>query len=263
MSNVNSQRSYWETNLDPGNLGKPLSLERFDLNEELEFYFSPEQRYALDKMWGKEGLRGKRVLEIGCGMGVFALFLARQEAEVYVVDLARERLSFLRKKARLLGLSKRIHIFCATAERLPFPSIVFDIVYTKSVLIHTELNEAAHESERVLKPGGRAVFIEPMKSNPFAALYRKFLGPKEWKTITTYFDRDRLILLGRPFAKSRVRFFYLFSFLAFFWQFGWKNRRLFRFFTGAMNTLDGFLFRLIPPLRRMAWFAVVTADKRK
>jgi len=74
MSKENSQRDYWSSNLDVKNLGGGDSLRRFNLEEELDFYFSPEQLFALKKLWGEEGLRGKRILEIGGGMGVFALF---------------------------------------------------------------------------------------------------------------------------------------------------------------------------------------------
>ena len=149
MSKENSQRDYWSSNLDVKNLGGGDSLRRFNLEEELDFYFSPEQLFALKKLWGEEGLRGKRILEIGGGMGVFALFLATQEADVYVADIAPARIYFLNRQAQARGLASRIHAVCAAAEALPFADDFFDAVYTKSVLIHTELEKAAQEAARV------------------------------------------------------------------------------------------------------------------
>jgi len=261
MSNQKSQRHYWSSNLDPTNLGKELSTVPFNLNRELAFYFSPEQEYALKKLWRVEGPRGKRILEIGCGLGVFALFLARQEAEVVVVDPALERLKFLKDQAGKLGVADRITIICAMAEALPFPDNFFDMIYTKSVLIHTELAQASVEMNRVLKPGGMGVFTEPLKGNPFAFLYRKYLAPREWKKITRYFDKKRLGILSWAFDSVWVRYFYLFGFTAFVWQFGWKNLRLFQLFMKILNPLDRFLFTVCPFLKRFSWFAVITAQK--
>jgi len=260
MSKQNSQR-YWSANLDVRNLGGGTTSGLLDLNRELEFYFSPEQEYALRHLWGNEGPQRKRILEIGCGMGVFALFLARQDAEVYVVDIAQARLDFLRGQARGLGLSHRIHIVCASAEALPFPDSYFDAVYTKSVLIHTQLESASAEAARVVKSGGMGVFVEPMRNNPFASLYRRTLAPAEWRDITTYFDRQRLGILARAFGHARIRSFYLFSFLAFFWQFGIRSSLLFKTSIRLLNAVDETLFRLFPALRRFAWFAVLCAKK--
>lgn len=261
MSKENSQRDYWSSNLDVKNLGGGNSLRRFNLEEELDFYFSPEQNFALQKLWGDEGLRGRRILEIGGGLGVFALFLATQEADVYVADIAPSRIEILNRQAAARGLSSRIHAVCAAAESLPFADEYFDAVYTKSVLIHTDLEKAAREAARVLKKGGTGIFVEPMAQSPLVNLYRRTLAPKEWRTLTNYFDRQRLGILMRAFGSGRVRYFYLFAFLAFFWQFGWRNRSLFKFFVSILNGVDELLFRLLPPLKRLAWFAVVSVKK--
>jgi len=261
MSNQNFQRDYWASNLDTKNLGKSTPGKGFDLDEELLFYFSPEQQYAVKKLWGDFGLKGKRILEIGCGLGVFALFLARQEAEVYVVDLALERLSLLKKQAVELGLEDRVHIICGVAEALPFKDGFFDAAYTKSVLIHTRLEGAAREIRRVIKKGGVGVFVEPLRSNPFAAIYRRFFGPRQWRSITTYFDKKRIHTLARPFKKAGVRYFFLFGFLAFFWQFGWRKIGLFKFFLALLCRFDNMLFRVFPSLKHFAWFAVISVEK--
>ncbi len=262
MTPGNDQRAYWDRNLDIQNLGSRTSSARLDLNRELAFYFSPEQEYALTRLWGDEGPKGKRILEIGCGLGLFALFLAIQEAEVHVVDISSSRLDFLRKKAFELGLDERIHVHCAPAENLPFADEFFDAVYTKSVLIHTDLPHAAAEAARVLKPGGRGVFVEPLDANPLVNLYRRWFAPKEWKTIAVYFNPERLRMLARPFGSMTVGHFYLIGFLAFFWQFGLKNLTLFRSTLAILHPLDRFLFRLLPPLKRLAWFAVACAVKK-
>jgi SAM-dependent methyltransferase len=261
MSNQKFQQEYWSENLDSRNLGGRFSKKRFNVRDEMAFYFSPEQEYALRPLWGEGGLKGKRILEIGCGMGVFTLFLARQEAEVFVVDLSIERLKFLKSQAARIGLGNQIKIICGAAESLPFAPDAFDAVYTKSVLIHTNLDRASRESFRVLKQGGTAVFVEPLRDNPFAFLYRTCFGPKEWKSITTYFDKSRIRSLAVPFGRVKVNYFYLFSFGAFFFQFAWRNLSLFRFFVHYLNKLDKALFHLCPPLKRLAWFAVIHARK--
>ncbi|MBN1900736.1 methyltransferase domain-containing protein [Candidatus Sumerlaeota bacterium] len=262
MSNQIFQRRYWSKNLDSRNLGGEFSRKRFHFKEEAAFYFSPEQQYAVKKLWGEEGLSGKRILEIGCGVGVFALFLARQEAEVFVVDLSLERLKFLKNQAEKIGLGDRIRIICGAAEDLPFASEAFDALYTKSVLIHTDIEPASRESYRVLRRGGTGIFVEPLNKNPFAWFYRTYLGPKEWKSITNYFDTNRLRRLAKPFGNIRIKYFYLFSFAAFFFQFGVRSLTAFQFLVRCLNELDNALFRVLPFLKRFAWFAVIHAKKR-
>lgn len=108
-------------------------------------------------------LRGKRVLDMGCGFGHMTVLLARSGAEVSAVDLSPQSLSVAERRARLHDVRASFH--AAPGERLPFPDATFDVVVGKAILHHLEVDRAGPELYRVLRPGGRAAFSEPLGTN--------------------------------------------------------------------------------------------------
>jgi len=100
------------------------------------------------------GLSGKKVLEIGTGMGTDHINLARQQAHLHGVDLTPRHLEITRERLRSQQLvSGLAH---ADAEELPFPDDTFDFVYSFGVVHHSpDTVRAVSEIRRVLRPGGR------------------------------------------------------------------------------------------------------------
>src|SRR3546814_1101008 len=60
------------------------------------------------------------------------------------------------------------------AEAMTFPDDSFDLVFGSGIIHHLDIDRAFGEIARVLRPGGRAVFIEPLGLNPAIELYRRF-----------------------------------------------------------------------------------------
>lgn len=99
--------------------------------------------------------RGKRVLEVGCGMGCMSMNWARQGAIMTSVDLNPVSIAQTRRRFEVFNLQGDIQE--ADAERLPFADETFDHVYSWGVVHHTpNIRGAISEIYRVLKPGGRA-----------------------------------------------------------------------------------------------------------
>ena len=97
-------------------------------------------------------LRGKKVLDAGCGMGRFAEVCADAGAEVYGIDLS----SAVDAAAANLGARPNVTISQADIFAPPFPSGTFDYIYSLGVLHHTPNTRRAFESlVPLLKPGGR------------------------------------------------------------------------------------------------------------
>jgi len=132
---------------------------------------------ALQFMWGKgflspggpeevaqmlvhEDLAGKRVLDIGSGLGgVDALLLERHGAlEVVGLDVEEQLVHASRDFVAARGLSERIRFELVEPGPLPLPDAGFDVVFSKDAMVHIP-DKAALFSEvlRVLKPGGRFV----------------------------------------------------------------------------------------------------------
>jgi 2-polyprenyl-3-methyl-5-hydroxy-6-metoxy-1,4-benzoquinol methylase len=112
------------------------------------------EKYKFGKIFDYDRYRGKKVLEIGCGMGCMAMNWAKNGAEVTAVDLNPVAVSQTRKRFELHGLTGEIRE--ADAENLPFEDGTFDFVYSWGVLHHTPgTPQTISELYRVLKPGGR------------------------------------------------------------------------------------------------------------
>ena len=250
-------KGYWDSNLDVQNLGQETGL---NLAEELQFLDSPDQRKAFQLM---SPLAEKRILEIGCGLGVNAIYLARQGATIIAMDYSGERLAELKPLLEKLGLQDRVLLVQASAEQLPFDDSVFDHAFSKSVMIHTKLDEAVAEIKRTLTDSGSGVFIEPLQKNPFVNFYRKFFAPKIWAEITNYFGKRELDCFRAIFGKLEEHRFYLFAFFAFYFQFGKRSPTCYQLFMKPLQALDASLFFVLPVLKRLAWFTVLKVDKEK
>jgi ubiquinone/menaquinone biosynthesis C-methylase UbiE len=96
---------------------------------------------------------GKRVLEVGLGMGTDLVRWARAGAVVTGRDLTQASVTAVRERLALEGLQGDIAV--GDAENLEFPDDTFDIYYSWGVLHHTPNTERAlAEAHRVLRPGG-------------------------------------------------------------------------------------------------------------
>lgn len=102
-----------------------------------------------------DDLRGKQVLEIGCGMGLHSLELARRGANVQAVDLTD--VAVQAKRARMKEFAMDAEIRCADAESLPYNDATFDFVWSWGVIHHSARTaRIVREIARVLKPRGEA-----------------------------------------------------------------------------------------------------------
>ena len=115
-------------------------------------------------------VRGRRVLEYGCGTGKTTMLLARSGARVSAFDLSPVSIHVARARADRHGLE--VDLAVAAGESLPYESETFDLVFGKAILHHLDAELGSRELHRVLRPGGRAVFVEPMGMNPLLNLVR-------------------------------------------------------------------------------------------
>lgn len=100
-----------------------------------------------------EGARGKRLLEIGVGLGTDFVRFVRAGAAATGVDLTEHAVALVRRRLELEGLDAEVRV--ADAESLPFEDASFDRVYSWGVLHHTpDTARAVREAIRVVRPGG-------------------------------------------------------------------------------------------------------------
>ncbi len=118
--------------------------------------------------------RGKRVLDYGCGRGEATLRILAAGGAVVGIDIAENYVAECRERARKAGYDEtQFQFHVMDAHNLALPDATFDIVIGNGILHHLDIELAIKEVWRVLRPGGRAVFQEPLADNPLLILFRR------------------------------------------------------------------------------------------
>ena len=131
-------------------------------------------------VWDAVGdLRGKRVLLLGNGGGLKELYLLTLEPELLIVsDLAAMGVAVLRDRFDLSAYDGRVAFAAIDGLQLPFFDESLDLVYGNAFVHHLPDREAfLREVARVLRPGGRAVFMDDAYSPLWQAGKRTLLRP--------------------------------------------------------------------------------------
>jgi ubiquinone/menaquinone biosynthesis C-methylase UbiE len=130
-------------------------------------------------------VRGKRILDVGCGPGLYASLLIKNGAVVIGLDISRELIRIAKKEA------PTAEFIIGDAGRLPYKNSEFDIVIAPLVLHYlNSWDEALKGIHAVLKKGGIFIFSH---RNPFTEKRkRKKWFFKKFRVIEGYFDEDAL-----------------------------------------------------------------------
>jgi 2-polyprenyl-3-methyl-5-hydroxy-6-metoxy-1,4-benzoquinol methylase len=152
---VSDVQRYWDAR--PCNIRhstKPVgSKEYFDEVEARKYLVEPHiPGFAEFERW-----EGKRVLEVGCGIGTDSINFARAGARLTAVELSSESLRIAEQRAEVMGVAERIRFVQANAEELTsaLDEEPFDLVYSFGVIHHTPHPERALAEMRALTaPGG-------------------------------------------------------------------------------------------------------------
>jgi SAM-dependent methyltransferase len=98
-------------------------------------------------------MRGKRLLELGHGVGSDLLTFAQNGAEACGIDITEEHHRLAKRNFELHGLPADLRV--GDAASLPWPDASFDVVYSHGVLHHMpDTRQCVREAHRVLRPGG-------------------------------------------------------------------------------------------------------------
>ncbi|OFV94381.1 MAG: hypothetical protein A3G76_11150 [Acidobacteria bacterium RIFCSPLOWO2_12_FULL_65_11] len=127
-------------------------------------------------------IEGKRVLDLGCGDGLFTWTLATRGARAVGIDIDRRMLRAAAARATRARVPSRF--VEGRVEHLPFRDGAFDVVVAVTVLcLVDDIDTAAREAVRVLRPGGRLVIGDLGRWSTWAAVrrVRGWLGAPTWK----------------------------------------------------------------------------------
>ncbi len=209
-------------------------------------------------------LQGKKVLDCGCGNGFMTTVLAKHGAQVTAIDISEKSVELTRNRALVNGVSDNVKTVVMDFEDLEFEDESFDFVVGNFVLHHIEIDKTGPEIKKVLKPGGKAVFIETSAQNKLLMMAREGLtgrygvpkygtddeaplGLDQTKALDKMFDGK-----CRLYYPSLVFFRLLSGYISFF-----KGPTMMR----LVYRLDSAAYNMFPGLRRFTYYMIVELEK--
>ena len=197
---------------------------------------------------------GARTLEYGAGNGGLSFGLAQRGADAIAIDISSVAVDQVNDMVGEMGLDPaRCRAVVMDAEHLEFPDDSFDVVLGSGILHHLDLDASFREVARVLAPGGRAVFFEPMGHNPAINLYRR-LTPAMRSPDEHPLRMSDIAAARRWFGHTETDFHVLSTFAAV----PFRRASFYRRLIDRLNAFDSRVFRWLPWLSRYAWIVVIT-----
>ncbi len=240
------------------------------VDESWEAATCPEHRWIRTQLGD---LRGRRVLDLGCGAGGASVWFAKQGTQVVGSDLSGEFLVLVHHMPERHGVSVETHH--GDAEELGLPDPSFDVVYAGNLLHHLDLDRTLEQIHRVLRPGGMVVTWDPLRHDPIINVYRRMaMGVRsEDEHPLSIRDVSRFERLYVDVRHKCFWFFTLWIFVRFFLvervhpskERNWRkiireHVRLTPVYN-RLEALDRRLLGALPFLSRYCWNVVICATK--
>ncbi|NJP08276.1 MAG: class I SAM-dependent methyltransferase [Leptolyngbyaceae cyanobacterium RU_5_1] len=231
---------------------------------------APENRFILKQLGD---IRGKYLLDLGCGAGENSVYFATQGARCVASDYSPGMVDIALQLADKHQVQIEGRVINAMA--IDVPDNTFDIVYASNLLHHIpDPTVTIREMHRVLKPGGKVCFWDPLKHNPVINVYRRIATAVRTEDETPL-DIEIVNFVRSQFSDTCYDTFWiatLWIFLRFYLiekinpndERYWKkiifeHHRLAPTYS-RLEKLDG-LLKQLPGLKRMAWNLSVVATK--
>lgn len=248
-------------------------IENIDIQASNESCTAPEMRYITQRLGD---IQGKRLLDVGCGLGEASVYFALLGAEVTSLDLSQGMLDATCRLAQSNGTRVIPHVSAAEDLQLPADA-KFDIIYTGNLLHHVEIDQTLSRIKHHLAPGGVLVTWDPLAYNPAINVYRAIATdvrtpdehPLKWRDIQ---------LFRKHFEAVETRYFWLTTLVIFllmalvqrrnpnkerFWKVVVQEGEKWRWLYSPLEKLDRLLLLVFPPLRLLCWNVVVVASNSK
>lgn len=190
---------------------------------------SPYQGWVLNKplLESLGQLEGKMVLELGCGLGKFSVYMAKQGADVFGIDISHEAIMVARKITSINNEDCNFFVGDVAKIKDIFGEQKFDLVVGVAILHHLpkpDVIKTLQQVHSILRLEGKAVFVESIENSKFfniiqnifpagrksSGYYRpSLLSRKEWKKyVFELEDRDmttdELLRAGRIFSSILI-----------------------------------------------------------
>ena len=244
-----------------------VDVTKIDVRRMNEALTAPEMRRIRAALGD---LRGRTLLDVGCGLGEASVYFALEGATVTASDLSPGMCDATRRLAEANGTTLSTHV--SAAEDLGLPADArFDIIYTGNTLHHIDIATAFPRLLRHLKPDGVFVSWDPVAYNPIINIYRavatKVRTPDEHPLRLC----DVRTVSGH-FAKTETHWFWFTTLLIFmlmaavqfrspnkerFWKKVVEESDSWAWLYRPLAAFDRVLLKVLPFLRPLCWNVVI------
>ncbi len=200
-------------------------------------------------------VRGKKILDAGCGDGWLSVILAKRGALVSGFDISAESIAIAKEKARANGVGDTVSFQVSSFDDIPYAADSFDLVVGCAILHHVDIEKILGPLRRVLRRDGKTVYLECFGNSRWLERLRLMVpvpiddsGKQHWDKQMKYAD---IAKFNKAFQSVTYREFELFSRL----DRVIKSEKVIR----NLNVLDEWTFKLAPFLRRYARLIVFEA----
>ena len=219
----------------------------YDPNEEMPF----SHKYFYSQF---TDIQDRRILDIGCGYGFTSVNLAKRGARINSIDISPKMIELTRRNAQFNNVEKEIEAKVMSAQEMDFRDDTFDFVVGLGVLHHLNLELTGKEISRVLKPEGRALFIEQRIPFKFLIFVRSIFPNKCFESPGGSQLSDKEIeSFSSNFASCQIEYF---LFLKKFARFPIIKR-----YEKQLDRIDVKLIKKCPWLKKIYWTFVIQLSK--
>jgi SAM-dependent methyltransferase len=242
-------------------------VRQIDVRRTNEACTAPELRYIHQRLGD---LRGKRILDIGSGLGETSVYFALQGAQVTALDISARMLDLTSALAERYGVSVRTHHADLNGLRLE-ASERYDVVHAANVLHHLDLDQALPQMLAHLEPTGTFISWDPLAYNPIINLYRRMATHVRTEDEHPLRRKDVRQIAGY-FRRVETRCYWLTTLSIFVLMAAWQRRNpnkerywkavvkeadrwasLYR----PLERLDALALRVLPPLKWWCWNVLI------
>jgi 2-polyprenyl-3-methyl-5-hydroxy-6-metoxy-1,4-benzoquinol methylase len=249
------------------------NVDDIDVHALFDSFIALENNYIIKELGD---IKGKKILDVGAGLGESSVYFALQGAEVYFNDISPKMAEFAEKLAARYKV--KLNFLIAPIERLELHKDFFDIIYCANLMHHVPVADqeswirTMHGS---LKAGGTLVTADPLRYNPVINVYRRMA--EEVRTVDEMpLGFDILAIYKKYFPQVKHKEFWLTTLWIFLHYYFVRRynpnevrywKRIFKekesqigWWFKPLKAIDK-LFLKLPLVKRMAWNIVIIAKK--
>ena len=228
---------------------------------------SPEMRF-ITKQIGN--FNGKKILDVGCGLGEVSIYFALKGANVTALDISSGMLKKTSQLAKLNEVKIKTHL--ATAEDFNFSdNEKFDVIYMGNCLHHANIDQSMKNVVSHLNKDGIFLSWDPIAYNPIINIYR-LIATKVRTPDEHPLKLSDIKLIKNYFKFSETNYFWFTTLIIFVLMFivQFKNPNKERFWKTViyeskkwewlykpLERLDKIILKIFPPLKLLCWNVVI------